>query len=288
MDAIIANRSPKTHNNKDVFPFLGLLLYLFFIIFFLTACKLRENSAIFQYLLVFLSPAEIPVRVFARFCLVRSMILNIVKAFCVGICASVPLGPIAIMVIQKSLGKGVKSGFMTGAGAGLADTVYAVIALFFLAIAQDLMEKYSAEILIAGGIVIAIIGVLLAVSNPFRKTDQIDKVDKVSSKDFFQGLLMALSNPGAILIMFGLLASFGIDLSGGKWWNVVMVIIALSIGSLVYWFTVSWSLSRFRSRFKMRTLVWINRVAGWIIAGIGIIMFGAGLYEMLFHESILP
>ena len=120
------------------------------------------------------------------------MILNIVKAFCVGICASVPLGPIAIMVIQKSLGKGVKSGFMTGAGAGLADTVYAVIALFFLAIAQDLMEKYSAEILIAGGIVIAIIGVLLAVSNPFRKTDQIDKVDKVSSKDFFQGLLMAL------------------------------------------------------------------------------------------------
>ena len=126
------------------------------------------------------------------------MLLNIIKAFCVGICASVPLGPIAIMVVQKSLSKGVRSGFMTGAGASTADTIYAIVALFFLAIAQELLNRYSAEILIGGGIVVSVIGILLAVSNPFRKVGQIDKVDEISSKDYFQGLLMALTNPGAI------------------------------------------------------------------------------------------
>lgn len=208
--------------------------------------------------------------------------MNILKAFCVGICASIPLGPIAIMVVQKSLSKGVKSGFMTGAGTCAADTTFAVIALFFLSIAQSLMARYEAEILLVGGVVIAVIGVLLAVSNPFRKVDQIDKVDRVSSRDFLQGALMALSNPGAILIMFGLFASFRLDVSGEKWWEVVLVIMSLSAGSLLYWFGVSYSLSRFRNRFKMNTLLLINRVAGAVIAAIGVFLFGSGLYKMLF------
>lgn len=208
--------------------------------------------------------------------------MNIIKAFCVGVCASVPLGPIAIMVIQKSLGKGVKSGFVTGMGTCLADTIFAVIALFFLTIAQNIMDRYEAEILIAGGIIISVIGVLLAVSNPFRKVDQIDKVDRISSRDFLQGFLMAISNPGAILIMFGLFASFGLDVKGESWWHIALVILNLSAGSLLYWFAVSYSLSRFRKRFKMNTLILINRVAGIIISSIGVFLFGMGLYELLF------
>lgn len=208
--------------------------------------------------------------------------MNIIKAFCVGVCASVPLGPIAIMVIQKSLGKGVKSGFVTGMGTCLADTIFAVIALFFLTIAQNIMDRYEAEILIGGGIIISVIGVLLAVSNPFRKVDQIDKVDRISSRDFLQGFLMAISNPGAILIMFGLFASFGLDVKGESWWHIALVILNLSAGSLLYWFAVSYLLSRFRKRFKMNTLILINRVAGIIISAIGVFLFGMGLYELLF------
>ena len=41
------------------------------------------------------------------------MILDILKAILVGVCASVPVGPIAILVIQKSLSKGHKAGFIT-------------------------------------------------------------------------------------------------------------------------------------------------------------------------------
>ena len=219
--------------------------------------------------------------IFVRF-FILDMLLNIIKAFCVGICACIPLGPIAIMVVQKSLGKGVKSGFMTGAGASTADAIFAVIALFFLSMAQDLMDRYYAEILIGGGIVISVIGVLLAVSNPFRKVGQIDKVDKVSSKDYFQGLLMALSNPGAILIIFGLFASFGMDLSGYGVPESVIFIISLVVGSVLYWFGVSYLLSRFRKHFKMSTLLLINRIAGLAIAGIGVCFFGYGLYELLF------
>ena len=62
------------------------------------------------------------------------MLLDILKAFLVGLCASAPLGPMAILVLQKSLSGGHRAGFFTGLGATFTDTLYSVIAIFALAI----------------------------------------------------------------------------------------------------------------------------------------------------------
>ncbi len=85
------------------------------------------------------------------------MLTDILKGFLIGICASAPIGPIAILVVQKTLSKGHKAGFVTGMGACLVDTVFAVIALFALAFAQNFMEVHKELILIAGGTVAAIL-----------------------------------------------------------------------------------------------------------------------------------
>ena len=45
------------------------------------------------------------------------MILDILKGFVIGATAAMPVGPIAILVIQKTMGKGRKAGFVTGLGA---------------------------------------------------------------------------------------------------------------------------------------------------------------------------
>ena len=75
------------------------------------------------------------------------MLINILKAFLIGICASAPIGPIAILVIQKSLSKGHKAGFITGMGACLVDTLFSIIAIFFLAIAQKFLKTdYSRNV----------------------------------------------------------------------------------------------------------------------------------------------
>ena len=58
------------------------------------------------------------------------MLLDIIKGFIVGLCASVPMGPVAILVVQKTLNKGRSAGFVAGLGATVVDTIYAIIALF--------------------------------------------------------------------------------------------------------------------------------------------------------------
>ncbi len=210
------------------------------------------------------------------------MIIDILKGFLVGVCASAPVGPIAILVIQKSLSKGHKAGFVSGLGASVVDTIYAFIAIFALAFAQQLIEKHQNMILLVGGIVLAIVGLTMAFSNPFRKM-KADGESTVSPKDFGQAVAMGFSNPMAIFVMFTLFAFFGLANDAPHTWKIAPIILSVSAGSVTYWFSLSWLLSRFRKNFKMNTILIISRVTGAIVVIIGIALLGQGLFNVIFR-----
>ena len=215
------------------------------------------------------------------------MWIDILKGFAVGMCASAPIGPIAILVVQKSLSKGHKAGFVSGLGASVVDTMYAIIALFALAFAQSMIEKHENIILLAGGFILTLIGISMALSNPFRKRPKRDGKSNVSSKDFLQALAMGISNPMAIFVMFALFAFFGIAQDTPRDWNVAPIILSVSTGSVTYWFCMSWLLSRFRDKFRLRTLLWISRIMGAIVIIIGLVLIGQGLFNVVFLSKPL-
>ena len=197
------------------------------------------------------------------------------------------MGPIAILVIQKTLSKGRYAGFVAGLGASVVDTVYAVISLFALAFAQQFIEKHENVILLVGGLILTLIGVSMALSNPFRKRMRKDGKSSFSSKDFLQAIAMGISNPMAIFVIFALFAFFGITAATPRDWNVAPIILSVSAGTVVYWFLMSWGLSRFRDKFRLRTILWISRVMGAIVIIIGIVLLGQGLFNVVFLSKPL-
>lgn len=207
------------------------------------------------------------------------MLMDMLKGFLVGICASAPIGPIAILVVQKSLSMGHKAGFVSGLGASVVDTLYASIAIFALAFAQRFLEDHRVIILIAGGVVLAVLGLSMALKDPFRKMKSDGTT--VSPKDFGKAVMMALSNPGAIFVMLALFAFFGIADKSPHDWSVMPIILSVSAGSVTYWFSISWTLSRFRRKFQMNTILWISRVTGALIVIIGTALLGKGLFMVL-------
>jgi len=215
------------------------------------------------------------------------MLLDIIKGFIIGICASVPMGPIAILVIQKTLSKGRHSGFVAGLGASVVDTIYAIIALFALAFAQNIIDRHENIILLGGGLILTLIGVSMALSNPLRKKVKGDGKSTFSSKDFLQAVAMGVSNPMAIFVIFALFAFFGIAEETPRDWNVAPIILSVSGGSVVYWFFMSWALSRFRDRFRLRTILWISRVTGAVVIIIGLVLMGQGLFNVAFLSKPL-
>ena len=188
--------------------------------------------------------------------------MDILKAFLIGICASIPLGPIAIFVIHKSLSKGHLAGFLTGLGATLVDTVFSIIAIFAFAIAENFLAKNEIVILIVGGIIVVGLGAVMTFKDPFRNL-QKESAHTYTLKDFVQSVAMGLSNPGAILVIFTLFAIFN------------------AAGSVVYWFFYSMLFASLRRSFKMITLIWINRISGIIVILIGLSLFADGMIKWL-------
>lgn len=200
-----------------------------------------------------------------------SELLNILKALALGVCVSVPVGPIAILVIRNTLSKGWKAGFLTGLGATVVDTTWALVSVFALGFAEHLLETQNTVIMLVGGILIIAIGIFMALSNPFVKLDRKEmKMEGMSLKDFGMALVMGFSNPGAILVVFALFATFGIEVSASQGWGVLPVVLAVTLGSVLYWAVFADIFRRLRKSFNPRILLWVNRIMGAAVVVMGI------------------
>ena len=211
------------------------------------------------------------------------MIVDVLKAFAIGICASAPLGPAAILVLQKSLSYGHRAGFYTGLGATTIDTTYATLSIFALAWTQDFINTYEYTIYLIGGPIVALLGASMAFKDPFRKLKNGNPSRGASIKDYAEAVLTALSNPGAAFVMFALFAFFNVN-AGRSGFSVLPIILRVAAGSMAYWFTFSYIFSKIRNVIKMSALVWLSRIAGIIVMIIGIALLGEGTFQLFFNK----
>ena len=78
----------------------------------------------------------------------------IFRGMLIGLMVSVPLGPMGVLIIQKTLQKGALAGFISGLGAAFADLFYATVAVFGLGFVVNLIQSHELLLQILGGIVL--------------------------------------------------------------------------------------------------------------------------------------
>ena len=203
------------------------------------------------------------------------MLLDILKGFLIGICASAPLGPVAIYIMQKTLCNGRRVGFLTSLGATLVDTCWAALAIIALALVQQFISDHETIILIVGGAIIIGVGLVMVLRDPFRKMSTV-RVSTFSMSDLLGCVVLDLSNPGAIFLMFALSAFFGVHTDSASF-SVLPVILAVSAGSIAYWFTLTLVISRLRRHLDASILGWINKGFGVLVSILGIALLLDGL-----------
>ena len=217
------------------------------------------------------------------------MVLYFLQAILIGLAASIPLGPLGIVCIQRTLDKGRWAGFAVGVGSSVGDTIYASIALFSVQFISEFLERNRSWVMLIGGLIIMFIGLQIAVKNPIKDLRQ-RKIDTVSmnAKDIFRGFLMTITNPGALVLMLGLFAFFGLDL-GANWRPaaVAIVLAGIFLGTALWWFVLSSGISLFRKRFRLRQMLIINRISGSVIALLGLASVAQGLAQLVFHQPLI-
>ena len=215
--------------------------------------------------------------------------LNFIKAILIGLGASIPLGPLGIMCIQKTLSKGRWAGFAVGLGSTVADTFYASIALFSVTFINEFLERNSSWVMLIGGIVILLIGLQIALKNPIKdlRRPNAGAIKTRHAQEALRGFLMTITNPGALVLMFGLFAFVRLDLTDATTSSVLLVLAGIFVGTAGWWFLLSSGINLFRKRFRLRQMLIINRISGIVIALLGLASVVEGLIQLVFHQTML-
>ncbi len=210
-------------------------------------------------------------------------VLTIVKALLVGFVAGIPIGPVGILCIQKTLNKGMWNGFATGLGSAIMEIIYAAVALFSMAFVAEFIQDNRDWVMIIGGLVIIFVGISTFFKNPVDRLKGANIETSGRFTDSLQGFLLTLSNPGALVIMLSLFAFAGIDPEAfDTKYTMGIMIFAVFIGESTWWLVLSTGVNHFRKKFSLRGLLLLNRISGSIIAVLGLAAFFEGIYEVVF------
>jgi threonine/homoserine/homoserine lactone efflux protein len=193
----------------------------------------------------------------------------ILKGILIGLCISVPLGPIGMLTIQRTLNRGQKHGIATGLGATTSDLIYTIITLFFLSFVIAFIEEHRLIIQLLGSLVVAFFGWYIFRSNPATQPKPNETVKHSLLGDFATAFGLTFSNPLVLFVLIALFARF--QFIGSKTTLFVSIIGISSIlgGAFLWWSLLTFLVSRFKSKLNMRELKTINQITGLIIIIIG-------------------
>lgn len=207
------------------------------------------------------------------------MVVEFIKALLIGIIASAPPGPVSLLVMQKTFCNGRKAGFSAGVGSAFIDTFYAVASLFAFMVIGDFFSRNKSWILVIGGLLVACVGYSMFKRKPITAV----KVAETSSAKAIQYALQAagcaLANPGALAYMFALVALFRLDVSeaSSPMWLIVAFVF---LGALTWWFSLAYAADKMRNNFKIQTLNRVNKAAGLVVIGFGVVLIVRGIIMM--------
>jgi threonine/homoserine/homoserine lactone efflux protein len=207
----------------------------------------------------------------------------LVRGVLVGLLASITLGPVGVMCIQRTLSKSRASGFMSGLGAATADSLSAIIAYFFVAVVSSFIENNLPVIEVVGGVFVTAVGVHYFLKNPVVQIRRNRAGRSNLWQDFVSTFALTLTNPAFILWLLVIFSAFGVNNDGDTGEITVsrvgagaQMILGFFSGAALWWFVLTSVVSLFRNRFRPRHLLWINRIAGGLITSLGVAVIVSG------------
>lgn len=209
----------------------------------------------------------------------------VVKGMIIGIVASAPMGPVGVLCIQRTLNKGRAYGFVTGTGAALSDILYALLTGYGLSFIYDIISNQSTLfwLQIIGASIMFIFGLHTFRTNPMKNTRNVSRNKSSLLQNGVTGFFITLSNPTIILLFLGLFTPLNFMLPEQPFFMQCIGYLSIFGGAMLWWFFITYVVSKLRVRFDVRGIRVINRVIGVAVmlgSLIGIILISTGVWSL--------
>ena len=194
-----------------------------------------------------------------------------IKGVIIGLSIAVPVGPIGILCIRRTLTQGRIIGFLSGLGAATADAFYGAIAGFGLTFLSNLLVGQQTGLRLIGGGLLCIIGVKTFLSKPTERKDSV--AGNSRWRAYLSTLILTLTNPMTILFFAAIFAGLVVGTGGDHYFSAGILVLGVFIGSASWWLVLSGFTGLLHGLFNFRRMQWLNRISGLIIIGFGLAAF---------------
>jgi threonine/homoserine/homoserine lactone efflux protein len=184
------------------------------------------------------------------------------KGLIIGFGMAVPIGPVGILCIRKTLVGGHLRGLIIGLGAATADSLFGSIAAFGLTFVSDVIASEHFWLRLVGGGILLFLGIRTFRAK--RKDPVVPYENKGMLGSYLSAFLLVLTNPVTIFAFIAVFAAFGL---GHKLFIVSACILVLGVftGSSLWFLILSYVATIFKKKLDSEGLRWVNRIAGVLI-----------------------
>ncbi len=211
-----------------------------------------------------------------------SILEIVIKGMIIGIVASAPMGPVGVLCVQRTLNKGRAYGFVTGTGAALSDILYALLTGYGLSFLYEIISNQTTLfwIQIIGAIIMFLFGLHTFRTNPMKNTRNVSRNKSSLLQNGITGFFITLSNPTIILLFLGLFTPFNFMLPEQTFFMQCVGYVSIFGGAMLWWFFITYVVSKLRARFDVRGIRVINRIIG------AAVMFGSLIGMVLIYTGV--
>ncbi|AJY10017.1 LysE family translocator [Burkholderia dolosa] len=212
-----------------------------------------------------------------------------IKSVVMGLSIAVPVGPIGMLCIQRSLSRGFRAGFATGLGAACADALYGLLGALGVAGVVAAFPMLAIGMKIAGGAFLAWLAWCIARQPPAVSTSQRETPRTTVGRDFVTTFGLTLSNPMTILSFVGIFAALGPasvaagagGRGGAMGATVALMVAGVFIGSAIWWLCLSGATAALRTKMSNALMNGLSRVSAIVIAAFGAVQLVAGVRDLV-------
>lgn len=199
------------------------------------------------------------------------------KGFLSGTAVAAPVGPVAIVVIRRTLCAGMLAGFLAGLGAAFADATCALGAVFGVAVVSDFVLEHQLWFSLGGGLLIGAYGARTFFQPPPTREIVVPTVGGAAGSAAGT-FVLTMSNPATFLGLTTIFATFGLGEVASDTVAATALVASVFLGSTLWWIVLSGAARYVFLRLPEGRLVWINRAAGTMLVAFGLAAVAHGLW----------
>ena len=206
-------------------------------------------------------------------------ILSIIFGAVIGFASAVPIGPVGIICVQRTILKNRMAGLITGFGSILADMIFAAIGAFGITIIIDFIGKEHMFFRIVGALILIVLGIMSYRAKP--KPHQTKEDSAITKIEYFlSGFILTITNPLSVLFFLFSFASFGARIHIDNYIMASSLVIGVMIGALIWWLLLTHIADIFGHKIHGEALSVISKWFGAIIFVCGLLIFVNALIKL--------